>query len=82
MHTKKGRDIQEALIQSWVSSMFSKKKVMKWQKGSKQHSHIGYGGKYRGTKLCTRAQESISLEKSMLERAEAEQRNPKLIPRQ
>lgn len=55
---------------------------MKCQKGSKQHSHIGYIGKYGGTKLCTRARESISLEKSMWERAEAEWRNVKLIPRQ
>lgn len=41
---------------------------MKWQKGSKQHSQMGYKYRHSGTKLCTRDKEPISLEKSMLEK--------------
>lgn len=40
---------------SSILGMFSKKEVMKWQKGSKQHSHMAYTCRHSGTKLCTRA---------------------------
>lgn len=48
----------------------------------RKHSHTGYICRHSGTKLCTTDKEPISLEKSMLERAEAGQRNTKVMPRQ
>lgn len=46
----------------WVLGMFSKKKVMKWQKGSKQHplTWVIYADVVR-RKLCPREREPISL---------------------
>ena len=46
----RGIDIKK----SWVLGMFSKKQVMKWQKGSKQHSHMRYTCRHSGTKLYYR----------------------------
>ena len=50
----------------------------------KPDSHTGYimWTYWYGTNLCTRDREPISLEKSMLKRGEAGQRNTKLIDTQ